>query len=87
MPLNEYRDEAGRFLSAIHVGNEPISVKIAMLQQELNILAAVPADDNRVIGHQVYDLLFLLFEIASQYEIDIDTQWEAGRDRKARKYL
>ena len=86
MSLNTYRDEAGRFLDDIHASDEPIEKKIMMLQQELDLLKT-GTHDVKVISHQVYDLLFLLFEIASQYDIDLDSEWLAGQSRKTKKYL
>ena len=86
MSLNTYRDEAGQFLETIHATNEPVEKKIMMLQHELDILKA-NLHDKKVISHQVYDLLFLLFEIASQFNADLDSEWLAGQSRKQKKYL
>ena len=86
MSLNNYRDEAGRFLEAIHASDEPVEKKIDMLQHELDTLKADFREEG-TLCHQVYDLLFLLFEIASQYGIDLDTEWLAGQSRKEKKYL
>lgn len=86
MSLNRYRDEAGRFLEAIHASDEPVEKKIIMLQQELDVLKANLHSDDQV-SHQVYDLLFLLFEIASQYNVNLDLEWRAGHLRKQKKYL
>lgn len=86
MSLNVCRDEAGQFLDAIHALDEPIEKKMLWLQQELDLLKA-NLQDEKIVGHQVYDLLFLLFEIASQYNVDLDAEWLAGRSRKQEKYL
>jgi len=85
MSLNNYRDEAGRFLEAIHASDEPAEKKIEMLQHEFDILKA-GFQNSETVRHQVYDLLFLLFEIASQYGIDLDAEWLAGQIRKEKKY-
>jgi hypothetical protein len=37
--------------------------------------------------HQVYDMLFLLFEIAAQRGFDLDAEWNRGRERKEKKYF
>ncbi|MFH1513145.1 MAG: hypothetical protein ABIG45_07295 [Bacillota bacterium] len=87
MSLNAYRDEAGSFLKAIHALDEPLETKISMLQQELDILRNTQPEDGQAIGHQVYDLLFLLMEIASQRSVDLDAEWASGWARKAKKYL
>jgi hypothetical protein len=86
MSLNAYRDEAGQFLEALHASNEPAEKKITMLQEELDTLKA-NLHDEKIVSHQAYDLLFLLFEIASQYNADLDKEWLAGRSRKREKYL
>ena len=86
MSLNVYRDEAGHFLEAIHAAEESVGKKIMLLQQELGILEA-NINDEKTINHQVYDLLFILFEIASQYNLDLDAEWLAGQLRKKHKYL
>jgi len=86
MSLNNYRDEAGRFLEAIRATDEPVEKKIKMLQHELDILKA-SVHDSDTVSHQVHDLLFLLFEIASQYDIDLEVEWLAGQSRKKQKYL
>jgi hypothetical protein len=86
MSLNTYRDEAGQFLDAIHASAEPIEKKVLLLQHELDILKA-NLHDAKTISHQVYDLLFLLFEIASVYNANLDVEWLAGQSRKQKKYL
>ena len=86
MNLNAYRDEAGRFLEAIQATDEPVEKKIQMLQHELDILKTSIHDD-KTVSHQVYDLLFLLFEVASQYNLDLDLEWLNGQSRKKKKYL
>jgi hypothetical protein len=86
MSLNVYRDEADRFLRAIHAADGSLEEKIGMLQQELDILRQAQPEDAAVIRHHTYDLLFLVFEIAAQFGADLDAEWAAGRARKAEKY-
>ena len=86
MSLNTYRDEAGHFLEAIQTLDEPIDKKIMMLEYELSTLKA-NIHDTSTVSHQVYDLLFILFEIASQYNLDLDSEWLSGQLRKQAKYL
>jgi len=86
MSLNTYRDEAGRFLEAILASDEPEEAKIAILEHELAALKA-NLHDNTTVSHQVYDLLFMLFEIAAQYNIDLDSEWLSAQMRKKAKYL
>jgi hypothetical protein len=86
MSLNKYRDEVGEFLKAIDPKNiEPISKIVKMLDDEYNELKASLDDRNR-LGHQVYDILFLLFELAAKENLDLDRQWDLGRDKK-KKYI
>lgn len=85
MSLNKYRDEAGEFLKAIDPDDvEPMSKIIEMLDYEYTKLKESLDDRNRV-GHQVYDVLFLIFELAAKKNLDLDRQWNLGRDKK-RKY-
>ena len=40
----------------------------------VNILKASINEPSK-LSHQVYDMLFLLFEIAFEFNIDIDSEW------------
>ncbi len=85
MSLNAYRDEAGEFLNAVDpAGKESVSDILAMLDQEYAALKAA-LDDPERLSHQVYDVLFLLFELAAKSSLDLDAEWAQGRDNK-RKY-
>lgn len=86
MSLNTYRDEAGEFLKMIEADDISLDSKIAMLEKELNILKSSINKPNK-FNHQIYDMLFLLFEIASETNFDIDTEWNFGRARKQEKYI
>lgn len=82
MSLNAFRDEAGEFLAAVApVGDEPISEIIRMLDEEHAELKA-SLDNAERLSHQVYDILFLLFELAARKNMDLDAQWAQGRDKK-----
>lgn len=39
------------------------------------------------LRHQIYDMLFILFEIAADNKFDLDAEWDKGRQRKKEKYL
>ena len=39
------------------------------------------------VQHQLYDMIYLLFEIAAANDLDLDSEWQAGTKRKAEKYL
>ena len=88
MTLNSYRDEAGRFVAAIGTGPEPVSKILVWLDEETAALKhAATKDDQPALRHQIYDVLFLLFELAARFDLDLDAEWSAGRERKKAKYL
>ena len=86
MGLNKYRDEVGEFVDRISAREEPVSRVIDMLDEEITILKESLNDRER-LNHQLYDVLFLLFEISAIYNLDMDTEWTRGRDRKRARYL
>ena len=88
MSLNNYRDEAGDFLNKIGAKNDGSNTneKISMLEEEFNILKEVTNNPDK-LKHQIYDMLFILFEIASDYKFDIDNEWDKGRKHKQEKYI
>lgn len=86
MSLNEYRDEVGEFLEQISATREPVSRVTAMLDEEITLLKQSLNDRER-LSHQLYDVLFLLFEIAAMCDLDMDSEWIQGRERKQTKYL
>lgn len=86
MSLNAFRDEAGDFLTSIDPGGkEPPSEIIRMLDEEHGELKRSLGDAER-LSHQIYDLIFLLFELAAKEGVDLDAQWDRGRERKL-KYV
>lgn len=88
MSLNTYRDEAGAFLSALGAQGEGDAQKLVWLEEELELLrkASATGDDARM-RHQIYDMLFLLFELAAEHDFNLDEEWRAGAARKRNKYL
>lgn len=86
MSLNDFRDEARDFLNTIGKSDEPISIKLNLLEKEMELLKASLQDPDK-FAHQVYDMLFILFELAAQQGIDLDRQWKIGRKRKTMKYI
>ena len=86
MSLNNYRDEARDFLEKIGVKNNDIEGKIKMLEEEFDLLKE-SINEPEKLNHQIYDMLFLLFEIASESNFDIDAEWNKGRIRKQKKYI
>jgi len=86
MSLNKYRDEVAEFLEQISATQEPVSRVINMLDEEVTLLKESLNDRDR-LSHQLYDVLFLLFEIAAMCDLDMDSEWIQGRERKQTKYL
>ena len=86
MDLNGYRDEVAEFLDEIAAGEQPVSRVMNMLDEEIALLKE-SLDDRERLNHQLYDMLFLLFEIAAMYNLDMDSEWTQGRERKRTKYL
>jgi len=86
MDLNSYRDETKEFLIRIGAINEGIDKKIELFEEEFDELKT-NINNRDIATHQIYDLLFILFEIASEYDIDLDLEWEKGRKWKKEKYI
>ena len=86
MGLNDYRDEAGEFLRAIEADEGQVSKILEWLDGEVALLKESVGDDKKLC-HQVYDVLFLLFELAGRFGLDLDVEWDRGRERKRVKYL
>ena len=83
--LNNYRDEAGEFLKAIGAEQEDAGRIFDMLEQELSELKQSLYNPTKRC-HQIYDMLFLLFELAARNGDDLDAEWKKGRESKIRKY-
>jgi NTP pyrophosphatase (non-canonical NTP hydrolase) len=88
MSLNDYKEEVKDFLQKINSLNENTELKLNWLEEELLLLKdAVDKDDKDKVRHQIYDMLFILFEITVDYDLDLDSEWNIGRNRKQEKYL
>ena len=88
MALNDYRDEAGEFMAAIGAGEKHVSKILGWLDEELaELKEATNSNDLPRLRHQIYDVMFLLFELAARFDLDLDAEWAAGRERKRVKYL
>jgi len=84
--LNDYRDEVNEFLRQVTDEPEPLSQIVNMLDQEMALLKA-SFDNRERLSHQLYDVLFLLFEVAAVHNLNLDSEWTEGRERKRTKYL
>ncbi len=88
MSLNDYRDEAREFLLKVNALGKNQDGKLAWLTEELELLKHVVKDsDSKAISHQIYDMMYLLFELAADYDCDLSSEWNAGEKRKLEKYL
>ncbi len=88
MTLNNYTEEVRKFLSNMNSDNENNKQKIEWLIEEFTLLqSAIIESDMPKVQHQVYDMLFLLFEIAAANNLDLDSEWNSGMKRKYEKYL
>ena len=83
MSLNDYKDEVREFLEKVGSENEPLEKDIERLEEELELLKQ--AENDSEIQHQVYDLLFVLFAIAAKKDLNLDEEWNKGREAK-KKY-
>ena len=84
--LNNLKNEVReRFLDLLGEKKSTFEDLISMLEEELSLLKSVINDKAR-FGHQIYDMLFILFTLASEHEIDLDEQWKNGWIKK-QKYL
>ena len=85
MGLNDFRDEVGEFLKQVTDKAEPVSQIVFMLDQEITLLKE-SLDNRERLNHQLYDVLFLLFEVAAICNLDLDSEWIQGREKKRLKY-
>jgi len=87
MDLNGYKEQAKEFLIKINALDESAAPKIRWLEQELRLLKdAVETNQQDKIRHQIYDMLYLLFEMAAEYDFDLVNEWDAGKEKKRVKY-
>lgn len=84
MGLKDYRDEVGEFLEKIGSKNEPLEKDIERLEEEFEVLKQSLNSDSD-LRHQIYDMLFILFSIAAKKDLDLEEEWEKGREKK-KKY-
>ena len=85
--LNECRDEAEKFMRQMGDFHQDAEKKLDWLREEFDLLrGAVSLGDREKTAHEIYDMLFLLLELAADNGVDLDAEWENGRRRKAEKY-
>ena len=88
MDLNSYVDEVRDFMEKINGLNRGSEEKIIWLEEEFSLLKiSVTANEADKIRHQIYDMMFLLFEICVDHDFDLVSEWELGREKKQKKNL
>jgi hypothetical protein len=85
MGLNAFTDEARAFVEKIGA-EESADEILYMIAKGAKLLERF-RDDRDGLCHQLYDLMFLLFELAAKCDFDMDAEWEKGREKKAIRYL
>lgn len=86
MDLNSYKCEVQNFLKNLKGENWNTDYKISELGREYEKLKS-NIDNKKLASHQIYDMIFILFEIACDLDIDIEKEWQNGKVRKQKKYL
>jgi hypothetical protein len=88
MSLNEYKNEVREFLIRMDSLNGDNHQKITWLNEEFKLLKkAVNNSERDKIEHQLYDILYLVFEMAADNDFDLDKEWKKGKIRKHEKYM
>lgn len=90
MDLNDYRDEAGDFFRQLGASKQEAATIVKYLKEDFAQL--MDFFNGRIIdtvemGHKTYDVIFLLMELASRFDTDLNEEWNLGRQRKKKKYL
>ena len=87
MSFNLYIVEARDFLVKINALDEDHEIKIRMLDEEYTLLKKfLKTNETDKIKHQIYDMLFILFEISAMYNLDLDTEWNNSQEKKKKYY-
>ena len=87
MGLNAFRDETARFTASLGASALSEAELVRELDHEMKRLRACIRRDRASLQHAVCDVLFLLFSIAAERELDLDSEWQQGREGKQQKYL
>ena len=87
MSLNDYRDEVEIFLKKVDNYGKNTAQKINWLDNEFSLLkTAIENSDKNSISHQIYDMMYLLFELSADFRCNLDEEWQIGNIKKE-KYL
>lgn len=85
MSLNSLRDQVADFLNKL---KEDKFTEDDILNEIDNKLSMIrnSHDNDSEYHHQIYDILYLLLELAAKHKFDLDDEWQKGQIRK-QKYL
>ncbi len=88
MKLNDYKDEVKDFMKRIDAFDKNTKQKISWLEKEFELLKiSVDNSKSEAICHQIYDMIYLLLEIAADNDCDLDSEWNKGAKKKQEKYI
>ncbi len=90
MDLNDYRDEAGDFFRQLGASKQEVATIVKYLKEDFAQLMDFfngRIIDSHEMGRKTYDVIFLLMELASRFDTDLNEEWNLGRQRKKKKYL
>jgi hypothetical protein len=85
MALNELKDEVQTFMTSLKNKCYDKKTIIELIDKDLLTLKE-NLNTKSIVDHKLYDLLFLIFELAVHNKTDLDLQWDEGKKRK-NKYL
>jgi len=85
MYLNNLRDQVADFLNKLKEDKFTEDDILNEIDDKLSIIRD-SRDNDSEYRHQIYDILYLLLELAAKHNYDLDDEWQKGQIRK-RKYL
>jgi predicted nucleic acid-binding protein len=86
MYLNKLRDRVGKFLDRIDKKKLTEDDIIKHIEKEIKILKR-SKHDRRKYKHKIYDILYLVFELAAINRFDLDGEWKNGENKKRSLYV
>jgi len=85
MYLNILRDQVADFLNKLKEDKFTEDDIFNEIDNKLLIIRKSRDNDDEY-RHQIYDILYLLLELAAKHNYDLDDEWQKGQIRK-QKYL
>lgn len=76
------------FLKKIDTLNKNTGQKLIGLEKEFDLLKnAIKNSQNTMICHKIYNMIFILLEIAADNDCNLDKEWAEGSKKKQEKYI